>query len=105
MYEAADLDGAGGFAKFVHITFPEIRNVGIFIMITTVIASFNLFGQARLITSGGPQESTNTLIMGIQRSVFDMNQLGMGSAMAILMGFIMMIVTGLQYWISYKEQT
>lgn len=104
LYEAADLDGAGAFAKFRYVTFPEIRNIAVFIMITTVIASFNLYGQSRLITGGGPQESTSTLIMGIQRTVFDMNQLGMGSAMAILMGLIMMIVTGLQYWLSYRKQ-
>ncbi|PZE20054.1 carbohydrate ABC transporter permease [Paenibacillus xerothermodurans] len=103
VYEAADLDGAGGFTKFFAITLPEIRNVGIFIVMTTIIASFNLFGQTKLITAGGPSESTNTLIMGIQRAVFDMNQLGMGSAMAILMGLIMMVVTGAQYFLSYKN--
>ena len=104
LYEAADLDGAGAFKKFYHITLPDIRNVAVFIMITTVIASFNLFGQTRLITGGGPEGTTNSLIMGIQRTVFDLNQLGMGSAMAILMGFIMMAVTGAQYWISYRKQ-
>jgi multiple sugar transport system permease protein len=105
VFEAADLDGAGGITKFISITLPEIRNVGIFILITTVIASFNLFGQTKLITAGGPAESTTTLIMGIQRSVFDLNQLGMGSAMAILMGLIMMVVTGVQYWLSYNRKT
>lgn len=104
LYEAADLDGAGGFKKFFYITLPEIRNVALFILITTVIASFNLFGQTRLITGGGPEESTTTLIMGIHRTVFDLNQLGMGSAMAILMGIIMMVVTGIQYWVSYRKQ-
>lgn len=104
IYEAADLDGAGGIKKFFAITLPEIRNVAIFILMTTIIASFNLFGQTKLITAGGPAESTNSLIMGIQRSVFDMNQLGMGSAMAVLMGIIMMIVTGAQYVMSYRAQ-
>jgi multiple sugar transport system permease protein len=103
IYEAADLDGAGGWTRFFSITLPEIRNVGIFIMITTVISSFNLFGQTKLITAGGPMESTKTLIMGIQSTVLELNQLGMGSAMAILMGLIMMIFTGLQYWLSYKK--
>jgi multiple sugar transport system permease protein len=42
--------------------------------------------------------------MGIQRTVFDMNQLGMGSAMAVLMGIIMMVVTGAQYFLSYRKQ-
>ncbi|MDG0871227.1 sugar ABC transporter permease [Paenibacillus thiaminolyticus] len=104
LYEAAGLDGAGAFKKFWYVTFPEIRNISIFIMITTVIASFNLYGQTKLITAGGPEQSTSSLIMNIQQTVFDMNQLGIGSAMAILMGLIMMFVTGAQYWLSYRNQ-
>jgi len=104
LYEAADLDGAGSWAKFIYITFPQIKNVAFFIFIMTVIASFNLYGQTKLITAGGPEQSTNTLIMNIQTSVFGMNQLGIGSTMAILMGLIMMLITGGQYWLSYRKK-
>ena len=104
LYEAADLDGAGAFSKFISVTWPQIRNVAFFILIMTVIASFNLYGQTRLITAGGPEQSTNSLIMNIQTSVFSMNQLGIGSAMAIIMGFIMMLIIGFQYWISYRNK-
>jgi multiple sugar transport system permease protein len=104
LYEAADLDGAGAFSKFISVTWPQIRNVAFFILIMTVIASFNLYGQTKLITGGGPEQSTNSLIMNIQTSVFSMNQLGIGSAMAIIMGFIMMIIIGFQYWISYRDK-
>ncbi|PLR76863.1 sugar ABC transporter permease [Bacillus sp. V3-13] len=104
LYEAADLDGAGAWAKFRYVTYPQIRNVAIFIVITTVIASFNLYGQTKLITAGGPEQTTNTLIMNIQTSVFGMNQLGIGSAMAVLMGLIMMGITGAQYWFAYRKK-
>jgi multiple sugar transport system permease protein len=104
LYEAADLDGAGNWAKFLYITLPKIKNVAFFILIMTVIASFNLYGQTKLITAGGPEQSTNTLIMNIQTSVFGMNQLGIGSSMAILMGLIMMLITGIQYWVSYRKK-
>lgn len=103
LYEAADLDGASAWNKFRFITLPEIRNISIFVMITTVIASFNLYGQSLLITRGGPEQSTSSLIMGINTTVFGNNQLGVGSAMALLMGVIMMLITGIQYWISYKS--
>ncbi|MCM3588241.1 sugar ABC transporter permease [Mesobacillus maritimus] len=103
LYEAADLDGAGAWGKFWYVTFPQIKNVGFFIVIMTVIASFNLYGQTRLITNGGPEQSTNSLIMNIQTSVFGMNQLGIGSAMALLMGIIMTVILGLQYWLSYRK--
>lgn len=104
LYEAADLDGAGSFAKFFYITLPQIKNVAFFIILMTVIASFNLYGQTRLITAGGPEQSTNTLIMNIQTSVFGMNQLGIGSTMAIMMGLVMMLITSVQYWISYRKK-
>lgn len=103
LYEAADLDGASAWNKFRFITLPEIRNISIFVMITTVIASFNLYGQSLLITRGGPEQSTTSLIMGINTTVFGNNQLGVGSAMALLMGVIMMVITGVQYWISYRN--
>ncbi|MES1051527.1 sugar ABC transporter permease [Bacillus thuringiensis] len=102
LYEAADLDGATSFKKFRFITFPEIRNVAFFILITTVIASFNLYGQTLLITKGGPDQSTTSLIMNINNTVFSGNQLGIGSAMAIVMGIIMMIITAFQYWANNK---
>jgi multiple sugar transport system permease protein len=104
LYEAADLDGAGAWAKFRYVTYPQIKNVGFFIVIMTVIASFNLYGQTRLITNGGPEQSTNSLIMNIQTSVFGMNQLGIGSAMALLMGIIMTVILGLQYWLNYRKK-
>jgi multiple sugar transport system permease protein len=104
LYEAADLDGAGAFSKFISVTWPQIRNVAFFIIIMTVIASFNLYGQTKLITGGGPEQSTNSLIMNIQTSVFGMNQLGIGSAMAIIMGLIMMVIIVLQYWLSYRNK-
>lgn len=104
LYEAADLDGANFFAKFLYITVPQIRNVALFIVIMTVIASFNLYGQSKLITAGGPEQSTTTLTMNIQNTVLNMNQLGVGSSMAVLMGLIMLFITAAQYFLSYKKK-
>lgn len=104
LYEAADLDGANAFKKFQYITLPSIKSVLLFVTITTVIASFNLYGQTLLITAGGPEQSTNTLIMNIQQTVFSQNNLGVGSAMAITMGLIMMMITGIQYFYTYRKE-
>lgn len=104
LYEAADLDGAGAIAKFRFITLPQIKNVALFILLVTVIASFNLYGQSKLITAGGPEQSTTSLTMNIQNTVFSMNQLGVGSSMAVLMGMIMLLITGAQYWFSFKKK-
>ncbi|MFP7278920.1 sugar ABC transporter permease [Exiguobacterium indicum] len=101
LYEAASLDGASSWHQFLRITLPTIRPITFFVLITTLIASFNLYGQTLLITRGGPEQSTTSLIMGINTTVFGQNQLGMGAAMALLMGFIMMIITGMQFFVSY----
>lgn len=101
LYEAASLDGASPWHQFISITLPTIRPITFFVLITTLIASFNLYGQTLLITRGGPEQSTTSLIMGINTTVFGQNQLGMGAAMALLMGFIMMIITGMQFFVSY----
>ena len=56
LYEAAALDGATGPQQFRHITVPQIRPVIVFIIIISIIASFNLFGQPFLMTHGGPAQ-------------------------------------------------
>lgn len=104
LYEAAGLDGANAWEKFRHVTFPSIINVFLFILMTTTIASFNLYGQSLLITDGGPSNSTTSLIMVIQQTVFAQNNLGIGSAMAIVLGLIMMVVTGAQYYFNRRRE-
>lgn len=99
LYEAANLDGANFWNRFKSIVYPSIRNILVFVILTTTIASFNLYGQAKLITGGGPAQGTTTLIMSIEKTVFGMNQLGVGSAMAILMGIIIVLVSLFQMWL------
>lgn len=104
LYEAASLDGANFWQKFKCIIYPSIRNVLVFVILTTTIASFNLYGQSKLITGGGPAQGTTTLIMNIEKTVFGMNQLGVGSAMAILMGIIIMLISLLQMWLAREKE-
>lgn len=92
IYEASYIDGANFIDRLIYIIIPSIKNVLFYIILTTITASFNLYGQSQLITGGGPAQSTNTLIMNIQQVVLAMNDLGVGSAMAIIMGIIMIIV-------------
>ena len=103
LYEAASLDGANSWKKFSYITFPSIKGVFIFLTIITVIASFNLYGQTLLMTGGGPSQSTQTLIMVIQQMVFDQNNLGVASAMSMVMGLVMVVIVAAQYLYSFRK--
>jgi multiple sugar transport system permease protein len=104
LYEAAALDGAGEFHRLIHIILPGIKNVTFFILMNTIIASFNLYGQCMLMTKGGPGQSTQTIIMAINNVIFDKNDLGKGTAMALLTGMVMMAVSLLQFFFSREKK-
>lgn len=104
LYEASAIDGANFWNQFKSIIFPGIKNVFAFVALTTIIASFNLYGQPQLITKGGPSQSTKSLIMVIQQTIFDGNNLGMGTAMALVMGVIVMIFALLQNFLTREKK-
>lgn len=103
LFEAAAIDGANSWHRFRFITLPSIKNVFAFVSLTTIIASFNLYGQSLLITTGGPAQSTTSMIMVIEQTIFSQNNLGMGSAMAILFGIVMAIISSVQFIFRRKE--
>lgn len=103
LYEAADLDGAGPWAKFRHITLPLLAPTTLFITVTTVLASFQLFGQSLVITNGGPARSTQSVIQYITEEAFGNNQLASASAMAFMFGLILLIFTVAQFRLMVRD--
>lgn len=101
--EAARIDGAGSFRVFASIVIPQVRNVLSFIIVISTIASFNLFAQPMLMTSGGPNDSTMSLSYFIYEHGFNDFQMGPATAMAFLMGIILAIVSSIQYRLSRRE--
>lgn len=104
LYEASAIDGANFWNQFKSIIFPGIKGVFAFVALTTIIASFNVYGQPQLITKGGPSQSTKSLIMVIQQTIFDGNNLGMGTTMALVMGIIVMIFAMLQNLLTREKK-
>ncbi|MFC3419976.1 carbohydrate ABC transporter permease [Salinicoccus hispanicus] len=97
LYEAGSIDGASPWQKFVHITMPSIRPIMLFVVVTTTIASFNVYGQPYLMTRGGPGTSTEVLLMGIVRQAFELRDVGVASAMAVIMTLIIICISALQF--------
>jgi len=97
LYEAAAIDGATYAQTLRHVTVPLLAPQMFIVALTTMIASFNIYGQPDLLTNGGPQFSTTVLMMRIRGLAFGANaDPGVATAMALLMGFIMIVVSVVQ---------
>jgi multiple sugar transport system permease protein len=94
-YEAAELDGAGPWQQFWHITLPGLRPTLIFAAVTTAIFTLRSFEQVYVITGGGPLNSTNILVYYIYQQAFAQFDFGYAAAAATLLLFL---AFGLVYW-------
>ena len=105
-YEAAEIDGATGWHKFWRITLPLLSPTTFFVVITTMINSFQIFQQAYIITEGGPQESTTTIVYYIYNNAFKWFHMGYSCAQSVLLLVILLLATLFQWklqkrWVHY----
>lgn len=103
-YEAAELDGAGRFGAFRAITLPGLRNVLVFIVTTTVLASANMFGQSYLVTNGGPGDSTRTAIMVMTQEGLRAFKMGTASAMSYMLAIFLGIVSVIIFYLMRERK-
>lgn len=94
LYEAASLDGAGAWQKFLKITMPHLRGVSTALIILHVIWTFNNVDFIWLLTEGGPLHSSETLATLVYRMAFRTYQIGDAAALSILMIFFLLGVAG-----------
>lgn len=106
LYEAAHIDGAGSLRCFQAITLPGIKFQLLYTLVMTTLSSFGVYGQTLMLTEGGPTQSTFTIMMYIRQLAFSEGKsiAGMGSAMAMLLGFVMLLITGVQFWLMNHEK-
>lgn len=96
LYEAASMDGANGWQRFIHITVPCLKPVTIFVVTMLIIGSFKIFDLAYIMTGGGPGDSTRTLVQFIYDTAFDRFKMGYASAAAYVFFLILIVLTLLQ---------
>jgi hypothetical protein len=90
--EAADIDGAGKVRKFFNITAPMIKETFIMVISTLVIAAMKVYDIVKGLTDGGPNNSTQVLASYMYNQVYQYNNIGYGTAIAIFMVVIMLII-------------
>ena len=105
LYEAATIDGASRWDKFVFITLPFLKSVTFFIIVISIIGTFQLFDQSYILSrgSGGPNNSTLTVVLLIYQYAFKSLDMGYAAALAMGLALVIMIVTLIQrYW--FREE-
>lgn len=102
LYEAAMMDGAGGWAQFRHITIPSLRPVIIFVYIIGIIGSYQVFDQVFVMTSGGPVYSTTSIVYYLFGRFMN-HKLGYASAIAYILFAILVIFSYLQMRFSREK--
>lgn len=93
LYEAASMDGAGRLSRFLHVTLPGLRNPLIFVVVVTMILSFRLFDQVQILTQGGPNDATTTVMYEAVTSAFSRQQVGRACAMTVVFFLIVLAIT------------
>ncbi|MBD2363698.1 sugar ABC transporter permease [Anabaena minutissima FACHB-250] len=98
VYEAAEIDGANGWQKFIYITIPLLQPVTFFVVAIGIIGTFQLFDQSYIFSggTGGPNNATLTVVLLIYQTVFRYLQMGYAAAIAFLLAVVIIAVTLLQ---------
>lgn len=104
-YEAAEIDGAGAWSKFVHITLPGIRNMIIVMVTIHVLWTFNNFDFVYLSTGGGPVNATDVLPVYVYRQSWDRYDLGYAASMGAIMLILLLIYFVVYLRIYQKQET
>ena len=109
LYEAASIDGAGKFTQFLKVTIPLITPVIFYNLVTQLCQAFQEFNGPFMITKGGPLGSTTLISILIYQNAFKTYDMGLASAMAWLLFFIVAVLTAVSFisqkhWVYYGDE-
>lgn len=107
LYEAAEIDGAGAWARFRHVTLPMLTPTTFFLLVVGFIGAFQFFAESYMMTRGGPSYATMSLVYHIYLNGFSYFKMGFASAMAWVLFAVVFVLTmiQLQYarrWVHYE---
>ncbi|MFR6215694.1 MAG: carbohydrate ABC transporter permease [Enterocloster bolteae] len=93
IYERASVDGANGIQKFFRLTLPGLSPIMFYTIVVNIIQAFQSFGQVKILTQGGPGESTNLIVYSIYRDAFFNYRFGSAAAQSVILFAIIMVMT------------
>ncbi|WP_456845076.1 carbohydrate ABC transporter permease [Cellulomonas sp. P5_C6] len=104
LHEAAALDGANSFQRLRNITLPMVRPVTFFLVVTNIIAGSQIFTEINIMTpAGGPEFSSASIVWYIVRKAFKYQQMGYATAMSIVLGVLVFVITLIQFRLNRRN--
>lgn len=104
LYEAASLDGVGPVRRFFHVTLPLVREMTGLMMMVTISGAFQVFNEVMVMTSGGPNNSSQVLGTWLYRNGFVRNDFGYAAAIGTVIFVITLALAVAQLWITRKRR-
>jgi multiple sugar transport system permease protein len=106
LYECSEIDGAGGMRKLLHITLPMISPTTFFLVVVTVIGSFNSFTLVKVLTNGGPGSATRIITLFIYEQAVRYSYYSYANALACILFVFILLITLIQWkmqkrWVHY----
>ena len=103
LVEAAEVDGASNRQAFWKIKWPQMMPTTLYILVITTINSFQCFALIQLLTSGGPNNSTMTIMYYIYYNAFKLYRYGYGNAMGVILAIIIAILSAVQFKLGQEK--
>ncbi len=103
LYDAAKVDGAGAWWRFKSVTLPMLSPISFFLMVTSVLATFQAFDIQQVMTRGGPAHATTTLVYYVYEQAFEAANYERAAAAAVILFIAMLIVTAIQMYFSERK--
>ncbi|MEX3618717.1 carbohydrate ABC transporter permease [Paenibacillus glucanolyticus] len=97
LYEAADIDHASGWSKFWRITWPLMKPTTLYLLVTGVITSFQVFISVYLMTQGGPNFATTTIAYLIYSTAFNFYEFGLAAAQSFVLAALIIVISIIQF--------
>jgi raffinose/stachyose/melibiose transport system permease protein len=104
LYEAAEIDGAGWWRRFRHITLPQIKPETFVVALTCTIAAMKVFGPIYALTRGGPENATNVPSYFAYYTFFKKLQVGYGSAISTVLTLLIVVVSLVFIRVQYRSE-
>ena len=103
-YEAASIDGANGWRRFWDITLPSLRHVTAVVVTLASINTLKLFDLVYVMTAGGPNHASEVLTTWMYQQGFKFNNMGYGSALAVVLLLVTFVITAIQFTVLSRNQ-